>query len=399
LVLQSGEPEFAMRTFRATIAALALFATSASAADPRPGDEGTSEYEAASKLVRNLGHSQYVVREAAAKKLVEMGNAAVPALRAGTASADEEVRSRCVALIPQARAAERKLRTDAYVADTDGRRTHDLPLVAEWEELLGKPDAGSRALFAQVFRADSDFLEAVAAHRKQATALCAARCQSLLDRPQSPDSGFAAAPGELLAVLFVDAIDPVWLGLPSPGMPADLLRNPALADALGTPLTGRAVGRLMSRWVMAHAEIDPRPRMEFAGLVRRKPFPEALPALAGLAKDKLNPYPVTRLLAVESLGAVGGQEAAAVLAELIAGDDYAFSPRGPWLGDQALAASLAVHGKKAQDFGLRDFPTSVSFPSPFGGKRGFPLTLYEFPTNEARDEAFQKWRDEVAGKK
>src|SRR3954453_229179 len=101
----------------------------ASLAAPKTGDVGTPEYQAAADLVRQLGDPKFATREAAAKKLVEMGTAAVPALRAGTTSADGGVRTRSAALLPQAQAAGWKRRADAFLADPAGK--HDLPLWAE----------------------------------------------------------------------------------------------------------------------------------------------------------------------------------------------------------------------------------------------------------------------------
>src|SRR5688572_16695 len=96
-----------------------LLALGAPAAAPRPGEAGTPEFETAAALVKQLGHARYAVREAAARRLVEMGEAAVPALRGGTKSQDEEVRTRCAALIPEVRAAEWARRAAAYRADAD----------------------------------------------------------------------------------------------------------------------------------------------------------------------------------------------------------------------------------------------------------------------------------------
>src|SRR5262245_23161836 len=110
-------------------------------ADPKPGDEGTSEFQKASALVKQLGDKRYAVRESAAKQLVEMGPAAVPALTAGTKSEDEEVRNRSVALLPQAKSAAWKRLAASYLADTQGKQKHELPLLDEWEKLIGKPDA------------------------------------------------------------------------------------------------------------------------------------------------------------------------------------------------------------------------------------------------------------------
>src|SRR3954469_13025186 len=92
-----------------------LLVASTALADPKPGTEGTPELKQATELVKQLGHARYAVREAAAKKLLELGPAAVPALTAGTESPDEEVRNRSRALLPQARAVEWQRRAAAYL--------------------------------------------------------------------------------------------------------------------------------------------------------------------------------------------------------------------------------------------------------------------------------------------
>src|SRR6476646_10203540 len=121
-------------------ATFVLLSTAIALAGPKPGDDGTPEYLKATALVKQLGHPRYATREAAAKQLIEMGPAAVPALLGGTKATDEEVRNRSSALLPQAKAAEWKRRAEAYLADADGRQKHDLPLLADWEKLVGKPD-------------------------------------------------------------------------------------------------------------------------------------------------------------------------------------------------------------------------------------------------------------------
>src|SRR4051812_36607789 len=121
-------------TFFWLLTALTAFAA------PKPGKEGTPEFDKAAALVKQLGHPRFAVREAAGMQLLEMGGSAVAALRAGTRSEDEEVRTRCTALLPQAKAAGWKKRAEAYLADADAKEKRDLPLLAEWEKLTGKPD-------------------------------------------------------------------------------------------------------------------------------------------------------------------------------------------------------------------------------------------------------------------
>ena len=142
------------------IALLLLSALSLPAADPAPA----ATDKLAADLVKQLGSPKYAVREAAARKLLNLGSAAVTALRFGLASPDEEVRSRCETLLPKAQAAEWARRADAYLAATDAMRPRDLPLLAEYEAVIGKDkmDAGARELFAEMVRTNGDLLEKVA---------------------------------------------------------------------------------------------------------------------------------------------------------------------------------------------------------------------------------------------
>src|SRR4051794_36997510 len=102
-------------------AMLLLFGlTTVAWAAPKPGDEGTPEFDKATALVKQLGDKRFAAREAAAKQILEMGGAAVPALLIGAKADDEEIRARSTALLPQAKAAEWRRRADAYLADKEG---------------------------------------------------------------------------------------------------------------------------------------------------------------------------------------------------------------------------------------------------------------------------------------
>ena len=90
--------------------------------------------------------------------------------------------------------------------------------------------------------------------------------------------------------------------------------------------------------------------------------------------------------------------AAAALAELVPDESRMF--RGDRsddqrFGDQALAASLALHGKKVEDYGLTR-SNQMFFPPV--GKDNIPMIVYGFPNAEARAKAIAKWKDEVVEK-
>ena len=434
---------------RATL--ILLIAAGVAAADPNPSDKGTPEREKATALVKQLGDKRYATREAAAKQLIEMGPAAVPALTDGSKSEDqevrnrsiellpralvkqlgdkryvareaaakqliemgptavaaltdgsksddEEVRNRSIALLPQAKAAEWKRRAAAYRADAEGKK-HDLPQLDEWERLVGKPDAGSRKLFAEMVITNGELLDKATDRRVAATA-CAARCKAVLAQARGPKGQIKAEVGDVAAILFVDTLVPTRSDWSTRAFPAQLLANPTAVEAIGDADMGPAFRRLVVKWMQARDKNDPTAGQQFALFARKKPFAEAAPILIKLAKDKSNDVFTVRVLAIEALGKVGGKDAAAALADLVPDNASLFGGGGPdehRVGDVALAASLTMHGKNLNDFGMRN-NFGIGFATA-EGEEPISITLHGFANAAAREKAVKKWKEEVVDKK
>lgn len=386
-----------MRLFLAFLAAVPI-ATAA----PKPGDAGTPEFDKATALVKQLGHPRFATRESAAKQILEMGGIAVPALLAGTKSDDEEIRARSTALLPQAKASEWKRRADAYLADKDGTQKHDLPKLEAWEQLTGKPDAGTRKLFAEMIRTSGEFLDE--ATGSKATTILTKRSNDIRDRLRTGTGQLKAEPGELAAVIFVDTLGSTPKGPNGRGRRfrgsnlTSLLANPVWPEALDAADTGPVMRKLLVRWIESRPR-DDSATQSFADLVRKKPFPEAAPVLVNLAKDKKADVLSVRVLSVEALGKVGGKEASAALTELLDDKSPVFGAGEDEhrLGDAALAALVAMNGKRLGDYGLES-NTSIGFATG-DSDESISLKLYGFRNADARTKALQKWKDETAKQK
>ncbi len=133
---------------------------------PAPAKE---KPDPAEPLVARLGSKEFAEREAAEKKLREMGAAALPAIRAGLKSDSPEVVKRCEKLI----AAIRKDPLDRFVAefkkDTEFRQPFDHPVWTRWADVIGTT-RGCRELFDEMLLVPdaADILDAV--ERKPETA-------------------------------------------------------------------------------------------------------------------------------------------------------------------------------------------------------------------------------------
>jgi hypothetical protein len=380
---------------RAALVLVAL-ALPAAGAGPRPGAEGTPESEKAAALVKQLGHPRFAVREAAGKQLLEMGGSALAALTAGTKSEDEEVRTRCAALLPQARAADWKRRADAYSADTDGKQTHDLPLLPVWEAWTGKPDPGSRRLFTDMVRAGGDLLDAAATDRPAARRLIAKRSAELWATVRSsPGMDAWPAAADVAALLLAQAV--AEDGRPSAARRADapayFLQTPPAADAPADRQLGPSFRRLLAGWAGSRPATDIDAAGGFVHVALRHPLPEGAAPLARIVRGMAGSPLAGEALA--ALGREGGPPAQADLGGVVAEESsmWAKDPaRPPQLRECALAELARLGGKDPKDYGLAEAHRWTCGP----GDR-VTIRLYRFGTDEARDAGLARWQREAGG--
>jgi HEAT repeat protein len=380
---------------------LVILIPTALVAAPKPGDEGTPEYQTAADLVRQLGDPRFATREAAAKKLVEMGEAAVPAIAAGIKSADEEVRARAAALLPKAVAVGWRRKAEAFRADSAAHR--DLPLLAKWEKLTGKPDNGTRKLYADMLAAEGPLLEQAAGDQKVAAAALAARAKELLAGVRTGGTQVEATAGDVAGVLFVQ-----WC-LNSPAEPAGgdgrteplyLLANPATRTALGDKDVGPSFRKLVVAWYGSRPADEHMAGLYFTLLAHRQPFSEADPILIRLATKQKNVQ--LRWVAMEALGRSGSAAAVGALTDLLNDtttmyDNLDNKEVGHQDRDCALAALVNGQGMDPKGYKLHEFMSANFW---FGGTADtVTVRLYGFASNADRDAGIKKWKAEAAGKK
>jgi hypothetical protein len=146
----------------AVVVSWAAAAAGASSPDPRALAVPTAELARAKALVRLLGSPAYPEREKATAELGRMGRLARPALAAAAADPDPEVRTRAARLLPRAEADELTARLEAFLADAEGKFTHDLPGWKEFTKQAGADDK-ARALYAAAAKPGSSNLRLLAA--------------------------------------------------------------------------------------------------------------------------------------------------------------------------------------------------------------------------------------------
>jgi hypothetical protein len=380
---------------------LLLLAAAIALAEPRPSDKGTTDYQKAAELVKQLGAPRFADRETAANQLIEMGGGAVVAIAEGAKSPDEEIRARCAAILPKAKAVRWRRTAATYLADTEYKQKLDLPLLAEWLKLVGKPDVASRKLYAEMLRTNGDLLDQVATNPKAANAAYLARCMTVLLQVRRDGKQLAAELGDVTALLFIqDRVNQDRAGTTAFDHPAHFLVNPTVIDALASKEMSPVLWKVLVHWGQGRPNEDVTSHGYFALTARNSRDPIAVPLLIQLAKAKSKFGAFVRTLAIEALGKIANQEAKSALEGLVPettvlfvgvnGNDFVCS-----VGDLAFTALVAAYGKKPADYGVS---VKIGVRSEFTSECEITFTQWGFPNEEARKAGLKKWKDEMAKK-
>jgi hypothetical protein len=379
-----------------------LLAVTRAAVGSEPGDAGTPEYEKAAKLVQQLGAARFAAREEAARELLQMRGTALPAVVAGTRSNDEEIRTRCAAILPQVRAVDWRARAETFLADPAGYKA-DPKLFAEYEKVVGKLDPGSRKLLAEMARADIELMARAVARADGIPDLVRKRCKAMMRQADRGHLPVRATAGQLAAVLFADERGrPERAPARGDDHPAFQLANPGLVDGMAAADTGPALRRLVVRWAAGRPSGDQRSHQFFVLVAGAGPIPEAVPVLARLAKDPDAEIERVRAPAVWALGRIGCPQARVALTRLAADRTTVDvgSPTGLCLlGDCALAALAESKRQKPFDLGM---VTNGKGPIPLpaiAGSRAMRVPVYGFADEEARQSELKKLAADAPAKK
>lgn len=363
----------------------------------------------ARELVRQLGSPVYRDRDRATRELAAMGRFALPALAVAATDADTEVRHRAGWLLTKAEADDLRARTDAFLADPEGRYRHDLPGWAAFRAAAGD-DRGARSLFAEVVKnpANHDLLLALRGDGEVGLAKAIAdRRQALyLQNSQPlPNGGFVYRPPNVdvpdaALLLLAESLVPEKR-LPLPGgysySTSLFLQQPAARELMtgpgASPLT-LAVRRLAYRWL--DTRDGPNGRAVAMSVAQNLNLPA----------DVINRY-AARVLTSEGVQLYQKPSAVAMLAKhdgkaylpavtALFRDDtrLLFAQNGQvevQLRDFALAMALVLTGQDPKEYGLGTQPGSSEALK-------FTYTYHRFYPDDKqtgeqkRAAAFARWR-------
>jgi hypothetical protein len=383
---------FGGRGFATALILLALAGVGAA----RGGSLSPAEGQKAWALVRQLGDNSFEAREEASRKLLRMGLSVKDLLEEGSRDPDPEIRRRCLDLLPAVREADLKVRLEAFIADREGKKNHDLPGWPLYRKLAGD-DATARELFVAIQKSEAGlFLEDVDRNPRAAGEQLGARCQALQQRLYGFQAGVVhPITLEDLAPLFLVACDPrVRPSPPATSLLSSFLYQQAPRTALTAGPSPSPFKKLVLAWMTQ--QTDDNAVMQMLYLANNLNLKEGLDLAVRVVRDR-RVKGMGLATAFTTVGKLGGKAQVALL-EPFLDDKTVIGPfalnrmRGTTeVRDVALAMLVHLTGQSHKDYGYPFVDTNAGFK--------FYAHFLGFTTDQQREQALRKWKDWSAAQK
>ena len=298
------------------------------------------------KWIKQLGDRDFGVREAATRKIRDIGLPAKPALIQALRSDDPEVRLRARRCLTEILEADYQTRLKAFEKDTQGEGRHELAGWQRFRQVVGH-DVKARKLFVEMHRAESGLLESSVAGGELAAEAVLLRCQQVLQMSRVPDPNVRQQPslGTVAALIFVASDPAVKLPDQSQVLVFNFVNQPAFQTALRSGDQQKQVRELLGAWI----EHTPSNSLAYQTLrlAMQHDIKQGLvPALRVANQKNVSAY--MRMYGVLAVGKLGDKRHAAELRPLL--DD----------GTVCSSRTTVINGKRtAYRIELRDVVVAV----------------------------------------
>ncbi|WP_029629687.1 hypothetical protein [Zavarzinella formosa] len=351
-------------------------------------------------LVRQLGDKSFTVREAAARELTKLGSAAIPALTLGEKDTDPEVAERSRQLLPLAAATGRNEKLAQLVKEPAGSPLpKGLAGLEDFLAITGDSKA-TRQLYTEMLTAHHRIIEALETDPKTAGRLMSEFCAAACDRAQAgarpcdlSDEALLTDRGQVAMFLFVRG----HKAFANANEDIGQISNVAGATKLQTFVSGKTEIPGMKNLFLHWLRNERRAAIKLAGfrIATAAKVKEARPIELKVAFDRNLPSH-TRGLALVHAGNLGAdKQALKAVAPLLEDKTDLGSinigntdPMSVQFRDIALGVSIRLADEKLSDFGFNT--------DRFGDSVPYSHFYYAFPSDNARDKAHAKWKEQVS---
>lgn len=338
-------------------------------------------------LIERLGGASFADRESATRELVELGSAALPALREASSSQNLEVRYRSLRAVDAILEREHESKLQSFL-DAESPADDVLPEWPRYRDEVGD-DRQSRELFAEMQRAERRLFRTMATGGKEASAALAKRVVELRNQYQLGGTHRVPMP-HLAAAIFLAAGPDIELDASTNNVVIGLCNlndfRPVIAGSgPQTDVARRLLGCLIGRPGETDVnQLYNRTRYGMQYDVKRTLVP-ARQLVERKTPDYRSQY---GLLA---LGKFGGEEELALVEKLLSNETVLSKATGKdrkvvytcQVRDVALAVAIHMRGDDVDTYGfarLKQQPQYLFMPNSAG-----------FADDDARTKAFEKF--------
>ncbi len=371
----------------------------------KPTQEQLREAE---KLVGQLGSEVFRERDAATRKLTEMGRIALPAVvKALAETANAEVRERCEALRPRMEQQDVQARLDAFLADTEGKYDHKLPGWTKFHKIVGNT-AASRKLYGEMYAdAPTAHLLALIGGDQAALSRAVLERRAEVYKRMYGQQRFIAGngivvqdrhppePAEVAGLLFTDGLLGSHGGTRRSSYNVNsLVLQAPIRELLNDEVKGAAHRKLVEFWCDSRDEgYHVYLAMSLASTLNLKELKPSKYALKVLDSKALTPLYYG--YALSALAKAGKEELPNIVKQFknTTPIPTSFFPAANGASqrvqievrDMALAMAIVVTEQKPEDFGFQVTGRGIT------DSNKFLYNSYRLETDEKRDAAFKKW--------
>ncbi len=362
----------------------ALLIVCASLAPLRAEETGRSQRALANRLVQQLGHEEFAMREQAAAGLIELQINSETALRAGMLSQNREIRYRCGKLLGVVLDLDLQHRFELFKESTDPEQDYGLPGWDAYREVAGDSPM-ARSIFVSMHETESKLLAMSAKSPRQLNVALQNRCQEIAGSSMfgQVDVGI----GTTGTLLFLATIDAVELNSIVASTISMACRNRSFALATESQVARDVLLRMAERWIAR----QPRDGISYA-------------LHLGLTHDLQAVLPRAREMLLPPKASVTDQiYACHCLAKY--GDQSDIGPLESCLEDVTVFGQVQVDGKfitsQMRDVALATLVMiAKQEPADFGFDRfrADPRLVFDhnsvgFLDEQSRAAAIEKWRE------
>ncbi len=351
-------------------------ANSATAAEPRSPQQ----------LVQRLGSVTLRERDDASRQLVELGNAAIPALESGLKHDDAEVRQRCRKILDTVRQVLHEAQLAAFLKHPD--RPVALPGWTRFHNLLGN-DTAARSLFVDIQRAEPALLREAELDAQRAEQRIDHRCRELYQEMYQANFGRdqQVSADSVAALMFLSTDENLKTSNETISRMQTFAYQQVFRHAALSGPRKDALQALVGAWLEATADqADANAHLRLSMVYGR---PQGLPIARRIIKA--NTAPVDQLAyAILAVGRFGAATDAKLLEDLLIDNRTAqqINRDGRLINaevrDIAFAVLLHLAGERLADWELGAVVENA--------ETLFALSSIYFTNDAARDRAFDRWK-------